>query len=219
VNGFANLIDAAWWTADHATHPQFALAAFFIVAGLLAVGGFYKLRHPRTAAASAVRFGVAREPTRRLGYTLGVAELLTATLLLSWPYQLALAGAAMALLLSGGFVVVISRTLLNGVSFPCNCLSDTNEPVSKATLLRALAMTVGVILGVVAMLRSSGSLHVSPESTLGAAAIALLATGISLTAHAGRRLLRAHRILAAEIDWEWVVAMHRSNHPVEQKGS
>lgn len=218
MNGFENLAEAAAWLADHATRPQLALAPLFIVAGLFAAGGLYKLRHPRSAAASAVRFRVVRRATREFGYAVGLVEIVTAALLLAWPRELALAGSALALALSGGFVVVIARALAAGEAFPCNCLSDGDDPVSKMTLLRALAMTAAVIGGIAAMLRSSGSLYVGLEESLSAGALALFVAGIAIAARASTRLVQHHRAITADIDWEWVVALHRSRHPVEQKG-
>jgi cation transport ATPase len=219
VNGFEHLGEASAWLADRATRPQLALTALFIVAGLFAAGGSYKLRHPRSAAASAVRFRVVRRANRKVGYVLGVLEILTAALLLAWPSEVALTGAVAALVLSGGFVVVIARAMAAREEFPCNCLSDSDEPVSSMTLLRALAMFAAVILGIAAMLRSSGSLYVGIEETLVAAVLALFVVGITLTARASTRLLRHHRAITAAIDWEWVVALHRSQNPVDQKGT
>ena len=192
--------------------------ALFIVAGLFTAGGFYKLRHPRSAAASAVRFRVVGRARREFGYALGLLEVVTAVLLVAWPRELALAGGAFALVLSGGFAVVVARALAAGEAFPCNCLSDADEPVSTITLLRALAMTAAVIVGIAAILRSPGSLYVGLEDTLSAGALALFVAGIAITARASTRLLQHHRALTAEIDWEWIVAVHRARRPAEQEG-
>jgi hypothetical protein len=57
------------------------------------------------------------------------------------------------------------------------------------------------------------------EESLVAAVLALFVVGITLAARASTRLLRHHRAITTGIDWEWVVALHRSQNPVDQKGT
>lgn len=218
MNGFQHLAEACAWLGDQATRPQIALVGVFVVAGLLAVGGLYKLRHPRSAALSAVRFGLARRASRELGYTLGIAELAAAALLVAWPLEVAFAGAALALVLSLGFVVVISRALAHGETFPCNCISESGDPVSVATLARALGMVAAVCIAIAAMVRFSASLYVGIESSLAAAALALVVVGASLTAQAALQLRRHHQAITRDIDWEWLIAANRVQQPARQEG-
>lgn len=213
MDGFAHLVDAAQWLADAVTRPPFALAATLVVVGLLVLGGVHKIRHPLSAAASAVRFGVVRHASRRAGYALGLAELGAASLMLAWPRAAVITGTAIALLLTIGFVVVISAALARGEHFPCNCLSDDEDEISKTTLVRAIGMTVAVGIGAAGAIRSSTPLYWDVENGLAGIGIAALVVGAFLIASASSRLWQSHRDFARTIDWDWVTSLHRSHNP------
>jgi len=108
----------------------------WVISGSLVIGGLAKLRDPSAAAMAMADLGVIRRPTRSLGLAAGWTEL-SIGLAAGLRFEIA-SLAAVVLLFS--FVVLSARALRDGKSFPCFCLGDHEEPLSKATISRAGAL-------------------------------------------------------------------------------
>lgn len=117
------------------------VSQFFLTVGagslgsLLGLSGGQKIISPFPASLAMVRFGLVRRVNPAFGRTAGIVEALVAVALLAaptspWPL-LAAAG------LGALFIVVVSRSLFAGKSFPCACFGNRSEPISVATLVRA----------------------------------------------------------------------------------
>jgi hypothetical protein len=123
-----------------------------LVAAVLLLSGFSKIRHPISAALAIVRFGLLPSVHVWAGRLAGVLEVAVAIGLVVWPTVAFPLLAACALL--GLFVVLIVTALMRGENFHCACFGTHGEPISLATLARTLALLlvalgclVGVILG------------------------------------------------------------------------
>jgi hypothetical protein len=212
MGGFADLAHAFVWLGHEMAQSTVGLSARIAVAGLLFVGALHKFRHPVSAAAAAVSFGVLRKATRIGGFAIGTLELATACLLVMWFTPGAIAGSGLSLALSAGFVVVISAALARGERFPCNCLSASDEELSVATLMRAVAMAAASLLGGVSLIDSSvNTPYPRPELAVASVGIAAVAIGLPMTASLGLHLRRERRSYLKAIDWDWVMSLHRQS--------
>jgi hypothetical protein len=203
MDGYEVIGDGFRWAADAATGDVGSLAARLAVAGLFAVAGVYKLRHPLIAAAAAARFGAVRHATARVGYALAAAELGTAALLVAWWRPATLAGCVAAAALALAFFVLLTRALLGGERFACHCMSSSEEEISAVTALRALAMAVAATAGAAGVLRG----FTLPPATEALQAIGLAAAlaGVPLALLTCMRLWRRHKRFMHETDWEWLL--------------
>jgi DoxX len=149
------------------------LAVRIVLALLFAVAGLGKLHRPAPAARAAVRFRVMRKETALFAVGLGAVEVLTAVALLAPP--LAVAGCAMAGLLSLSFIAVSVPALLRGDRFVCGCLFGQAH-LSWVTPLRASAMAAGAVVALVVHL--TGAPAVEAGTVVDALGLAVLAIGV-----------------------------------------
>ncbi|MGH9455503.1 MAG: MauE/DoxX family redox-associated membrane protein [Terriglobia bacterium] len=123
-----------------------------LVAAVLLLSGFGKIRHPIAAALAIVRFGLLPSVHVWAGRLAGVLEIAVAMGLVVWPtVAFPLVGATALLAL---FLVLIVTALMRGENFHCACFGTHGERISLATLARtgalffvALGCLVGAISG------------------------------------------------------------------------
>jgi hypothetical protein len=136
MDGFA----AAWMLAGEAVRalivpPGSGISVMFL-AWIFAWSGGAKIWHPDRAAVAMVNFGVVRRILAWQGRALGVAEVTLSMVLILLPSL----GVRLAALLLAVFVLLIARSLLRGVSFPCACFGAGDERISVWTLARAVVL-------------------------------------------------------------------------------
>jgi len=180
-----------------------SLAARLALAALLAAAGAYKVRHPLIAAVAATNFRVVPRPWKGAGSLLGIAEVAVAVAMVLPSRQIAAAGSMAAGCLCVGYAAVVSRALLAGRRFPCNCLPGLVGDVSVATLCRALAMAAGAVLGAMGPL--SGAAAADLPAAIG---LAVSAIGLPLAVLGAAKAWRSYRTAIDEADWTWVLAAH-----------
>ncbi len=140
MHGFAIALGAladALSFVESARAAQIAAAAIALV---LLWSGTEKLRRPMGAAIALVTFGLVRRVDRRLGWIVGTLEVSLGGLILLEP------AARAPLLIAAGlfsvFVFLLARAVATGQSEPCHCFSESDEPISVATVVRTLALAV-----------------------------------------------------------------------------
>jgi hypothetical protein len=190
VNGYEIIRDALAWVANAATGDIGSLAARLSVAGLLLAAAVYKLRHPLIAAAAASNFGIVVHATARVGRAIGIVELVTGVLLVTWWSPATLAGCALAAVLSVGYCAVLVRALVRGQAFACHCMSSSEEAISAASVLRAAAMVVGAVAGAAGVLR--GTVAAPGTEFLQACGLAAAMVGLPMAASLCRTVWRRH---------------------------
>jgi methylamine dehydrogenase accessory protein MauD len=112
-----------------------ALAARLILFAVFAVAGVAKLLDREGSREAARGFGVPDSLAGAVGLGLPVAEL-TAAVLLLFP-SIAQAGAILALVLLGAFIVAIAAAMIRGEAPDCHCFGALHsEPAGAKTLVR-----------------------------------------------------------------------------------
>jgi hypothetical protein len=206
VGGFAHLLTALGSAGKGLVSDPVPFAARVALAALLLTAGVYKLRHPWSAALSAVNFRVVSTPSRIVGYAIGTAETLAAvTLLAPWP-AVALAGCVLAGCLSVSFAVLSAAALRRNDRFACHCLSGADDNVSWATVTRAVAMVATAAVGVVGPVARSVALPGGTDAVL-AIGLAAVMLGLPATVYRTWVVWRRYRTFVHDIDWEWVFAV------------
>lgn len=110
-----------------------SLASVFCLVGVFGVATVGKLASPGSARRATEQLGAPRWTASLLV----PAELAVVTLLVLWP----IVGAVTAGLLLVAFTVVLARVVRDGRRVSCGCFgSATDEPVSRATLARNVAL-------------------------------------------------------------------------------
>lgn len=204
MGGFHHMFGGLTGLAHLVRTDPIPLAARLTLAAVLATAGLYKLRHPLIAASAAVNFRVIRHPWRIAGTALGLAETFVAALLVIPVHMAALVGCVAAGVLSAGYVAVTAKALGAAERFPCQCLPGLVGDVSPATLARAIAMVIAAGIGCLGP--ASGD-DVAAHSILPAVGLAVACLGLPLAAAAANGAWRSYRLVMADVDWEWVLAV------------
>ena len=205
MDGFRHLFAALTDLRHLVTSEPVPFAARLALAGLLATGGLYKLRHPLIAAIAMVNFRIIRQPRKSAAYPVGTVEILTAGMLLvPWP-SVVLAGCSLAGCLCFGFAFLIGRAIRVRDRFPCHCLSGADDEVSVVTLLRAAAMVAAAVVGAAGPFERGVAVPAAEVSVpgIGLAAVML---GVPLALYCAAVARRRYRAFLAVVDWEWVLS-------------
>ncbi len=127
-----------------------ALSAIAVsVLGLVLVwSGVSKLRRPGATARAMDEFGLTRLAGLPGAVALSLGEILLGVILVTG-VVLVLA-LSVATLLFTLFALLILQSLRAGRSFPCNCFGETQSPLSRWTLARAIGLaTLAFVLAVI----------------------------------------------------------------------
>lgn len=138
MGGFSTIADLVIDGADLVVSQHGSGVVTWLLAGLFAMAGVAKLRHPEIAADSAVAFGIGHEPSPHLGLAIGGGELLLATGLVATP-RLAAALASVAL---WGFTLLIGRALIAGQHFACYCFGESGAQISRWGMARTAGLAL-----------------------------------------------------------------------------
>lgn len=209
MNGFEHLFDAIGALVRLLNNEPLPLAIRLALASVLGVAGLYKIRHPYMAAMSAVNFRIVPRPSKSVGWAIGLAEMASALLLVVPTREIALVGCLAAGALAFGYVVVITRALRAGEDFACNCLPGGDGKLSRVTLIRAVAMLAGAILGAMGTATTFG--ENSGHSYLSATGLAVGLVGVPMAIFVAGLSWRKYRTILNDTDWIWVLAV-RSGH-------
>ena len=106
-----------------------------------------------------------------------------------------------------GFTLLTARAFVAGKTFACNCLGPSAAPVSRATVVRAVLMTLGALLAAVGALRGDIT-SASARDVLVSVGIAAGCIGMPYTVWLAAQWNSLRRRLDDETDWRWVVAFH-----------
>lgn len=189
MNGFATL---GSWLHDGLATPGVRGAVVLVLVVLFGIGGISKLRHRASFAQTLAEFRLSALASRTGAAAVGVVEVgVAAALLLT-------AGGRLAALLAGamslGYVLVVGKALLAGRTFACNCLSQTDVPLSHWTLTRAILMA----LASAALASVPSAMGLLDVVSLPSAAFAVACFGVATSLRAAAGLYRDARSLLAE---------------------
>lgn len=144
----------------------------WVVASTLLVSGLVKLRTPMNAARAIRDFGLTSRVHIMHGVLLGGLELSIGLAILLLPSsRLPLIAAT---LLFACFVALISRSLADGESFSCGCLSTSDDRIGKHTLIRATLLLLAALFSAFTVPGTpSGAIEVITAASIAAAAMSI----------------------------------------------
>lgn len=160
MGGFASALSLGQRLFDAWTGPTGTGLTAWFLAAVFAISGIAKLRRPTLAAMAIVDFGVVRRARPELGLGLGLGELALAVALPIVPMPAGVIAAVVLWLFAG----LIARAILSGAAFPCFCFGETDQVVSRSTLVRTTALAL--IATLVAWGAWAGNVGIADESLL-----------------------------------------------------
>lgn len=158
-------------------HPSFTGVTASLLGCVLLISGLSKMRHPQQSAEAMVNFDIIDRAITPLGLALSLGEVvLGVSLLMPNTWRLSL---PISFLLFTSFAIILTKSLLQGKRFACNCFGPTGDPISVTTFVRAAALAgiaLWTTIGVEQANSGAGTRFVSvSEFVTGAGCVAIIA--------------------------------------------